>query len=243
MTSLRMCAHCGAGLGPAMTACLRCGTAAGPAPAATVAPTAPTPAPAPAPTAPTPAAAPTPVSAAPAPAPAPAALPPWADPSSRGPDPWRASGEGAWVQATAEPPWAAARSASPYAYEAPVTARYATWWDRVLATIVDQVAAVVAVVALVFAAGSAAGMLAYLLVGANLLVLQGLTGQTVGKRVVGITIVRENGHAPIGIGLNLVRQIAHFLDSIILGLGYLLPIFDKKKRTVADMVCRTVVVR
>ena len=45
---------------------------------------------------------------------------------------------------------------------------------------------------------------------------------------------------PIGFGMAFVRDIAHFIDSIIFGIGYLLPLFTEKRQTIADMMMSTV---
>ncbi len=37
-----------------------------------------------------------------------------------------------------------------------------------------------------------------------------------------------------------MRYFAHFLDAIIFGIGYLLPLFTAKRQTIADMVMETV---
>ncbi len=41
---------------------------------------------------------------------------------------------------------------------------------------------------------------------------------------------------PLGPGLTFVRQLAHILDGIPCLIGYLFPLWDKEKRTFADMV-------
>jgi uncharacterized RDD family membrane protein YckC len=71
---------------------------------------------------------------------------------------------------------------------------------------------------------------------------QGRTGQTIGKRVVGIRVIRESDGRPTGFGMAIVRGLAHFLDSLPCYLGFLWPLWDSKRQTFADKVCRTVVV-
>ncbi|AXG79803.1 RDD family protein [Streptomyces paludis] len=72
---------------------------------------------------------------------------------------------------------------------------------------------------------------------------EGSTGQTVGKKVVGIRLLRENDGQPIGAGMAFVRGLAHFLDNIACYIGWLWPLWDQKKQTFADKVCSTVVVK
>ncbi|MFJ9939041.1 RDD family protein [Streptomyces erythrochromogenes] len=72
---------------------------------------------------------------------------------------------------------------------------------------------------------------------------EGTTGQTLGKKVVGISLHREADGATLGFGMAFVRKLAHFLDSITCYLGWLWPLWDEKKQTFADKVCSTVVVK
>jgi uncharacterized RDD family membrane protein YckC len=70
----------------------------------------------------------------------------------------------------------------------------------------------------------------------------GRTGQSVGKKVMGIKLVEERTGRPMGAGMCFVRELAHFLDGIAY-IGYLWPLWDTKRQTFADMVMSTVVVR
>jgi RDD family len=47
---------------------------------------------------------------------------------------------------------------------------------------------------------------------------------------------------PIGAGAAFVRRLAHALDILTLGVGYLLPLWDVRRQTLADKVMRTVVI-
>lgn len=71
--------------------------------------------------------------------------------------------------------------------------------------------------------------------------LDGLTGQTPGKAIMGIRVVNQQGEL-IGSGAGIGRKFAHIVDSIICGLGYLLPIVDSKRQTIADKIMSTFVV-
>ncbi|WKV72155.1 RDD family protein [Streptomyces sp. PCS3-D2] len=71
---------------------------------------------------------------------------------------------------------------------------------------------------------------------------EGTTGQSIGKKIVGISLHREADGATLGFGMAFVRKLAHFLDSITCYLGWLWPLWDEKKQTFADKVCSTVVV-
>jgi uncharacterized RDD family membrane protein YckC len=71
--------------------------------------------------------------------------------------------------------------------------------------------------------------------------LDGLTGQTPGKAVMGTRVVNAQGQL-IGSGMGIGRKFAHIIDSIVCGLGYLLPLVDSKRQTIADKVVNTYVV-
>ena len=47
---------------------------------------------------------------------------------------------------------------------------------------------------------------------------------------------------PIGAGMGVVRAIAHFVDGIICYVGYLWPLWDAQKQTLADKIMKTVVI-
>ncbi|ORA37122.1 RDD family protein [Mycobacterium aquaticum] len=71
---------------------------------------------------------------------------------------------------------------------------------------------------------------------------QGTTGQSIGKKVMKFKVVSESTGQPIGFGMSLVRQIAHFADSVVCYIGYLLPLWDAKRQTFADKIMSTVCV-
>ncbi len=70
----------------------------------------------------------------------------------------------------------------------------------------------------------------------NWLILQGGTGQTVGKKLLGIGVFKAGTAEPLGAGLTFARQLAHIVDGIPCLLGYLWPLWDKENRTFADMM-------
>ncbi|MFJ7265579.1 RDD family protein [Streptomyces sp. NPDC099050] len=71
---------------------------------------------------------------------------------------------------------------------------------------------------------------------------EGTTGQSIGKKVVGISVRREADGNVLGFGMAFVRKLAHFLDSLACYVGWLWPLWDEKKQTFADKVCSTVVI-
>lgn len=88
------------------------------------------------------------------------------------------------------------------------------------------------------------GFLAWLLVLlVNSGVRQGATGQTIGKRALGIRLVGVSTRQPVGPGRSVLRLVAHLLDTLPFLLGYLWPVWDERRQTFADKVCSTIVVR
>ena len=73
-------------------------------------------------------------------------------------------------------------------------------------------------------------------------VLEGQTGQSVGKRIAGCRTVMEATGQPPGVGLALGRWLLHIVDAITCFVGYLFPIWDAKKQTFADKIVKTIVI-
>ncbi|WP_067450297.1 RDD family protein [Actinomadura macra] len=72
---------------------------------------------------------------------------------------------------------------------------------------------------------------------------EGTTGQSIGKRQMGIRLVSAQTGQPIGFGMAFVRKIAHIADSFLCYIGFLWPLWDERKQTFADKICNTIVVR
>ena len=70
----------------------------------------------------------------------------------------------------------------------------------------------------------------------------GQTGATPGMRVVGLRAISKTTGQPIGAGMGVLRALAHIVDSIICLIGWLFPLWDKDKQTIADKIVGTVVV-
>jgi uncharacterized RDD family membrane protein YckC len=68
---------------------------------------------------------------------------------------------------------------------------------------------------------------------------QGKTGKSIGKSVMKFRVVREYTWQPIGFWLSFVRQLAHHIDQVAY-VGYLLPLWDDKRQTIADKIMKTV---
>ncbi|GAB20455.1 hypothetical protein GOEFS_115_00950 [Gordonia effusa NBRC 100432] len=72
--------------------------------------------------------------------------------------------------------------------------------------------------------------------------LQGRTGASWGKRIVGIMVVDEATGAVLGIGKSFGRDLLHVIDATGFYLGYLWPLWDERNRTFTDIVLNTIVV-
>lgn len=69
---------------------------------------------------------------------------------------------------------------------------------------------------------------------------QGTTGSSIGKSIVKFKVVSESTGQPIGFGMSIVRQLAHVVDAVICYIGYLFPLWDAKRQTIADKIVKTV---
>ncbi len=94
------------------------------------------------------------------------------------------------------------------------------------------------------AIGTLGQLLAYLVVLVYVLwnngYRQGTTGSSIGKSVMKFKVVSETTGQPIGFGMSVVRQLAHFVDAIICYVGFLFPLWDSKRQTLADKIMTTV---
>jgi uncharacterized RDD family membrane protein YckC len=146
----------------------------------------------------------------------------------------------------------------------------ASWGSRVGATLLDTlilfvpVAMLIALVVLVAlgsdVAGVAVGILSFFLYLAAILLYAPLlnarggehNGQTWGKQIVGIRVVRDNG-APVEFGFAFLREfvvkgllfwtVGSFFLYIPTLLNYLWPLWDDQNRALHDMVVSTHVVQ
>ncbi|MGD2101896.1 MAG: RDD family protein [Acidimicrobiia bacterium] len=118
----------------------------------------------------------------------------------------------------------------------------ADWGTRALGFLIDW--APIFILNLIFYRVTFIGLLIWLVSIAYIAYLghlDGLTGQTPGKAMMGIKVVNTQGEL-IGSGSGIGRKFAHILDGLICGLGWLLPLVDAKRQTLADKVMTTYVV-
>jgi uncharacterized RDD family membrane protein YckC len=150
------------------------------------------------------------------------------------------------------------------------TPSYAGWWSRVGASIIDAliglavllvpviVGAIIAfkdaetdpvtdeITGGVNGAGIALMVLGYLLAIAfaiwNAVFRQGRTGQTLGKKVVGIQVLKADTGQVLGAGTGFLRWLMAGILGGLCFLDYLWPLWDSKKQTWHDMIAGSVVV-
>ncbi len=82
------------------------------------------------------------------------------------------------------------------------------------------------------------GAAAILATAFNRILLPSVRGQSLGRAVFGITVVRRDGD-PVGPWRLLMRDIAHLADTAPLLVGWLWPIWDPRRGTFADMLLGT----
>jgi Mce-associated membrane protein len=83
-----------------------------------------------------------------------------------------------------------------------------------------------------------AAVLVLILMVVNRLALPWLTGWSLGRAVFGIAVRRSDGSA-VGLGRLVARDVAHLLDTAAVFIGWLWPLWDRRRRTFADLLLRT----
>ena len=66
-------------------------------------------------------------------------------------------------------------------------------------------------------------------------VLHAVTGQTIGKSLVGVRVLGTDG-APLTLGAAFLRYLAYFISLIPLGFGYLVAALRRDKRALHDLI-------
>lgn len=116
--------------------------------------------------------------------------------------------------------------------------------QRLLAVLIDSIVLGVVGALLVLVLGDAAGQGLNIVLGAAYFIaLEGsASGQTVGKRAMGIRVIDFDTGGPVGYGRAAIRYIGRFLSGIVFALGYLWMLWDQQKQTWHDKMATTVVV-
>jgi uncharacterized RDD family membrane protein YckC len=134
--------------------------------------------------------------------------------------------------------------------------QYATWLQRVGAYLLDGLCvAPFSILAAVLGHSTGSdglphynafyylfSLLGLVVTGYNRWYQAGKTGQSWGKKALGIRLLDEATGQPIGGGKAFLRDLAHIVDAVICYIGFLFPLWDAKKQTLADKIVKTVVV-
>jgi uncharacterized RDD family membrane protein YckC len=119
----------------------------------------------------------------------------------------------------------------------------AEWPARALGAVIDGVIGWIPQFLLSKMGAPLFGQLVGLVIWLYFMYLQGTTGQTPGKKVAKIKLLREADGQVVGFPLAIGRGILHIVDLIPCGVGFLWPLWDKKKQTFADKIVSTVVIK
>lgn len=70
----------------------------------------------------------------------------------------------------------------------------------------------------------------------------GTTGITLGRSIAKTKLISAENGQVIGTSNGIIRQFAHIIDSVICYIGWLFPLWDTQRQTLADKIMKTVVI-
>jgi uncharacterized RDD family membrane protein YckC len=134
---------------------------------------------------------------------------------------------------------------APYQYGGPY--QYADWGKRALAGLIDYFLLGAIAVGLLLATANFAIVAIFQLLNLvnlfyNICYLGGEKGQTLGKQLAGIKLIREDSGQPAGFGLAFGRALLHIIDALPLYIGFFAPLWEEKRQTWSDKIVGTVVI-
>ena len=139
-------------------------------------------------------------------------------------------------------PYPSGAEEEPSEQRGPTSAR-SGFWRRFVAAFVDGIVlSLVYVVFNAFVSENMASLLNFLAGIAYYTYLEGSSGQTLGKKALGIRVVDIAGGGSIGYGRAFIRYIGRIVSAIPLFLGYFWMLWDKEKQTWHDKFASSVVV-
>ena len=139
-------------------------------------------------------------------------------------------------------PYPSGAEEEPSEQRGPTSAR-SGFWRRFVAAFVDGIVlSLVYVVFNAFVSENTASLLNLLAGVAYYTYLEGSSGQTLGKKALGIRVVDIAGGGSIGYGRAFIRYIGRIVSAIPLFLGYFWMLWDKEKQTWHDKFASSVVV-
>jgi uncharacterized RDD family membrane protein YckC len=119
----------------------------------------------------------------------------------------------------------------------------ASWIQRVAAAFVDLAITVGPWIALGELGAPGQGFLLFLVLSAGVQLLQGRTGQSPGKRLLRLRLLREADGRPLGFAGAYGRSWLHLVDAMACFVGFFWPIWDGRRQTFADKIIESVVIR
>lgn len=130
-------------------------------------------------------------------------------------------------------------------YPAPGTAGTsdrANFGQRLAAYLIDGVIFFVVYLVMILVLKGTGALLSYAIFVGYMIYLEGSpSGQTVGKKLLGIRVISETG-GPLGYGLATGRFFARFLSGFLCSLGYFWMLWDDRKQTWHDKLVKSNVV-
>jgi uncharacterized RDD family membrane protein YckC len=120
----------------------------------------------------------------------------------------------------------------------------AGFWRRLGAVVIDDLILAVPYIVLLVSVDVGVAYIVYTVGSYTYFTLLegGPTGQTVGKRALGIRVIDFRAGGPIGYGRGLLRNVAKLLSGLVFLLGYLWMLWDRENQTWHDKLATTVVV-
>lgn len=82
----------------------------------------------------------------------------------------------------------------------------------------------------------------YLLIAIYFIYFHATTGQTPGKWIFGLKVIKTNGR-PLGFITSLERFLGYFISALPLCMGFLMICFDRQKQAVHDLITWTYVIK
>lgn len=120
----------------------------------------------------------------------------------------------------------------------------ASWGRRFVAYLIDLILITIAGLIVLAVSNQAVSSLANLVFGFAYFAYfeGGASGQTLGKRALGIRVIDYRTGGAIGYGRGLIRYLGKIISSIPCLLGFFWALWDKEKQTWHDKIATTVVV-
>lgn len=119
--------------------------------------------------------------------------------------------------------------------------KYAGFWIRFLAALIDGF--IISGIAYIISFGNQhfVSYLQFIFGVANSIILQGTRGQTIGKMILGLQVIRNDG-GDINIVTAILRYVGQIISAIILFIGYIMAGLTKNKQALHDMIAGTYVI-